>query len=102
MCLLVCAASVEAGNIAFFGTGGAADPSIIAHLEAAGHTVTTHNPSSGDGASQVALANANDLVIISESIGSSAVSTGAGGDFHVLNVETPVMSFEPYMYDEAK
>jgi hypothetical protein len=92
----------EGSKIAWLGTGGRADPDLIARLEGDGHTVTSHSPSSADGATQVALAESNDLVIISETISSGAVSTGSGGTFHLQNVETPVISFEPYMCDEAR
>ena len=92
----------NAGSIAWFGTGAGADPGLISRLEDAGHTVTEFSPSSTDGAAQVAMAESNHLVIISESVSSVDVSTGAGGTFHLQDVATPVISFEAFMFDEAK
>ena len=97
-------AFAEAARIAFFGGYAepqGADTGFIAHLESLGHTVTYHMPVSAGGQAQVDLANANDLVIISESIGSSNVSSGAGGTFHLQDIATSVISFEAFMYDEA-
>jgi len=95
----------EAARIAFFGgytEPQVADPGFIAHLEAHGHIVTYHMPVPTEGQAQIDLANANDLVIISESIGSSSVSSGPGGTFHLQDVATSVISFEAFMYDEAR
>jgi len=93
-----------ASNIAWFGWNVDADAGLIARLTSQGHTVTSFYPDGtvANGASQVALANSSDLVIISESIGSTAVSTGAGGTFYMKDVTTPIISFEAYMFDEAK
>ena len=48
----------------------------------------------------MALAAANNLVIISETIGSTSVSTA--GVFNLMNSATPIISFEAFMWDEAK
>ena len=100
LCLL-CLPS-QGANIAFLGTGAGVDPDLIAHLEAAGHTVNFFAPASTNGPDQVALAEANDIVFISETIGSSAVSTGPGGDFFLKDVAKPIISFEVFSFDEAK
>ena len=50
---------------------------MVSHLESLSHTVTYFQPTASSGADQVNMANANDLVIISESIGSLNVSSGA-------------------------
>jgi len=75
-----------------------ADPGIKARLESQGHTVTLFT-AGGDQATQLAAANANDMVIISESIASSAVLTGA--DFNLQSYAKPVISFEAFMWDNA-
>jgi len=97
----------QAGTIAVFGgytdpTG--ADVGLIAHLESLGHTVVYHMPTSAGGQAQIDLANASNVVIISESIGSTSVSTGSAPDgvFHLQNVTKPVISYEVFMFDEAK
>ena len=77
-----------------------ADPDIAAHLEAMGHEVTFFT--SADNVPRqdyVDAAMAHDAVIISETIGSSSIVKD--GVFALRDVSVPVMSFEPFMYDDA-
>ena len=98
----LCSGGARAANIAWFKTyGGHADEGLIARLTAAGHTVTEYVPASGDPDGSVALAEANDLAILSESLQSSHVSASAGV-FHLKDVTTPVISFESHMFDDAQ
>ena len=89
----------ETLNIGFLGTGANADPGIIAYLEGQGHVVTSLSPQSGNRPATVALADASDVVLISESISSGTVSDGAG--FHLHDHPVRIVSWEPFMYDNA-
>ena len=107
MCLaiLLCAGvmSAQAKNVGFISTGGAADPDIVDHLESAqggGYTVTSLNPTSDNPGATQALADASDVVLISETIGSTSVSNGSV--FHLLNHPVTIISWEAFMFDEAK
>ena len=92
----------DALNVGFVGTGGNADPGIIAFLEGEGHIVTTLSPASGNPTATQALADASDVIVISESISSVSVSEGgSGGIFHLQDHPVRIVSWEPYMYDEA-
>jgi hypothetical protein len=77
-----------------------ADPGIKAHLESLGHTINLLTTGTASQAAQLAAANANDLVLISESIGSGSVLTG--GVFNLQAYTKPVISFEGFMWDDAK
>jgi len=79
---------------------GNADPAIKAHLESLGHTVNLLTTGTANQAAQLAAANANDLVLISETIGSGTVLTG--GVFNLQAYTKPVISFEAFMWDDAK
>ena len=99
----VCAAAMDAhasNTIGFISTGANADPDIVTYLQSQGHTVMSLNPSSGNPAATQALADASDVVLISETIGSSSISNG--GVFHLQNHPGTVVSWEPFMFDEAK
>ena len=104
MCVtvLVCvgAMSAQAKNVGFIGTGGAADPDIVSYLEGGGHTVTSLSPVSDNPGASQALADASDVVLISETIGSTSISEG--GVFHLLNHPVTVITWEAFMFDEAK
>jgi len=94
----------QASNILFLVSDatnpGDADPGIKAHLQSLGHTVNYLEATTTTQAQQVAAANANDLVLISESIGSTTVLTG--GVFNLQAYAKPVISFEGFMFDDAK
>ena len=104
MCVtvLVCvgAMSAQAKNVGFIGTGGAADPDIVSYLEGGGHTVTSLSPVADNPGASQALADASDVVLVSESIGSTSISQG--GVFHLLNHPVTVITWEAFMFDEAK
>lgn len=91
-------------SIAFFGLNNAGDPLFMTHLQNAGYTVNLVDPSVADAAAQLAAANANDLVIISETIGSTMVSHDVGGTlvFNLMDSPTSIISYEAFMFDEAK
>ena len=79
-----------------------ADPGLIALLRARGYTVTVFT--SGAPADDfIAAALQNDLVFISETIGSTSVVEGGSGtgNFILKNVNVPVISNEAFMYDNA-
>lgn len=78
-----------------------ADPALIALLRARGYTVNVFT-SGAPPADFIAAAKANDLVFISETIGSTTVvEGGATGKFILRDVDVPVISNEAYMFDNA-
>jgi len=91
-----------AADILWMGNSAAtvsADAGLIGRLTSQGHTVTLMEVAAVSAEEQVAAANANDLVIISESISSFAVLTGA--DFNLKDYTRPILSFEVFMWDNA-
>lgn len=97
----------SSGKILFVTSNGAsplnADPALIALLRAKGYTVTVHQ--SGAPADEFrAAAAGQDLVLISETIGSTSVVDPVGngaGVFSLHDTDIPVISFEAFMYDNA-
>lgn len=81
-----------------------ADSQFIALLQARGYTVTVFQ-STGSAPDDLRNAAAGqDLVFISETIGSTSVVDPAGaatGIFSLKNTDVPVISFEAYMFDNA-
>jgi len=76
------------------------DAGYVAHLTSGGHTVTAITAANFNTAQQQAAALANDVVIISESIGSTAVSNA--GVFNFATTPVPVINFEVFSWDEQK
>lgn len=96
------------GDILFIASDAAspinADPSLIAWLQAKGYTVTTFTANNSTAEDLRAAAEGKDLVIISESIGSTSVLDPPGdvlGAFTLKDANVPIISFEAYMYDNA-
>ena len=80
-----------------------ADPALIALLQAKGYTVTPLTPP-GTADELRAATKGQDLVIISETIGSTTVVDPPGqgtGIFSLKATDIPIISFEPYMWDNA-
>lgn len=80
-----------------------ADPALIALLQAKGYTVTPMTPPATAGELRAA-AQGQNLVILSETLGSTSVldPVGSGtGVFSLKEANVPIISFEPYMYDNA-
>ncbi len=80
-----------------------ADPSLIALLEAKGYAVTAFTPPATADEFRAAAAGMN-LVLISETIGSTSVLDPVGdgtGIFSLKDADIPILSFEPYMWDNA-
>lgn len=81
-----------------------ADPTLIAWLRAKGYSVTVF-PSGGSTPEALReAAQGQQLVFISETIGSTSVLDPAGsgtGVFTLKDVDIPVISCEAYMYDNA-
>jgi len=81
------------------------DVDLANYLQSVGHTVNTMamSPKPAE-ADQVAAAMANDVVLISQSIASTAVSTGgtATDTFYLKDVPRRIVSYEAFMFDEAK
>jgi hypothetical protein len=77
-----------------------ADPAIVEFLTAQGHTVNLLTSANASGDQQREAAAGADLVIISESIGSTSVVTD--GLFNLVDSPTPVISFEAFMFDDAR
>ncbi len=77
-----------------------ADPAIVEFLTAQGHTVNLFVSAGTNGDQQREAAMGADLVLLSESIGSSSVVTD--GLFNLIDSPTPVISFEAFMFDDAR
>jgi len=81
-----------------------ADPALIALLQAKGYEVTVF-PSGGSTPEGLREAAAGqDVVLISETIGSTSVVDPAGaatGIFSLQDTDIPVISFEAFMFDNA-
>lgn len=95
------------GKILFITSSAAspinADPALIALLQAKGYTVTPLTPP-GTADELRAAIKGQDLVVISETIGSTSVVDPVGqgnGVFSLKNSDIPIISFEPYMWDNA-
>lgn len=95
------------GKILFVTSNGSApinaDPALIALLEAKGYTVTPITPP-GTADELRAAAKGQDLVVLSETIGSTSVVDPVGqgnGMFSLKDTDVPIISFEPYMYDNG-
>ncbi|MCZ7635225.1 MAG: hypothetical protein M5U12_03715 [Verrucomicrobia bacterium] len=81
-----------------------ADPALIALLQARGYTVTVFAAGGSTPESLRTAAQGQDVVLISETIGSTSVVDPAGsatGVFSLKDVDVPVISFEAYMFDNA-
>jgi hypothetical protein len=81
-----------------------ADPSLAAWLRAKGYTVTLFTANASTPEDLRAAAEGKDLVLLSESIGSTSVLDPAGdviGVFTLKDADVPVISLEPFMYDNA-
>ena len=95
------------GKILFLTSDGNApinaDPSLIALLRARGYTVTVSGPPATPDQLRAA-AIGQDLVILSETLGSTSVLDpvgGATGIFSLKDANVPIISFELYMWDNA-
>jgi len=95
------------GSILFISSNGDspinADPALIALLRAKGYTVTPLTPPATPEELRAAAAG-QSLVLISETIGSTSVldPVGSGtGIFSLKDTDVPIISFEPYMWDNA-
>jgi hypothetical protein len=81
-----------------------ADATMIAWLRAKGYTVTVF-PTGGSTADDLrAAAVGQQLVLISESIGSTSVTDPVGdatADFSLKDTDVPIISMEAFMYDNA-
>jgi hypothetical protein len=97
--------SLFAAEISYFkGTSNEdLDEAIIDRLTEQGHTMTEFNPAGADEDEQLAATEDKDLVIISESVSSNDVSDtqSAGGAFTLRTLPIPIISFEPFHWDEA-
>ena len=97
--------SAFAAKISYFkGTSNEdLDTAIIERLTDQGHTVTEFLPAGVEEAEQLAEVADQDLVIISETIGSTQVTDtqSAGGAFTLRALPKPIISFEPFHWDEA-
>lgn len=101
----------KTGKILFVTSGTAADneplnadPALIALLRARGYTVTVFGSGGTTPADLRAAAQGQDVVLISETIGSTSVLDPAGdalGTFSLKEVNVPIISWEAYMFDNA-
>ena len=95
--------SSRLGNIVMFvGNETAAkrgDEGIASYLRSRGHQVSLISPGGKSALEQYDIAMAHDVVIISESIGAADVRFDA--EQSLKDVPRPILSFEPYMYDDA-
>ena len=102
--LLVLGAYAQGATILFMVSDAAnpenADPDIIQFLESQGHTVELMTSADASADQQREAAAAADLVLISESLGSGSVVTD--GVFNLIDSPTPVISFEAFMFDDAR
>ncbi len=81
-----------------------ADPSMIALLRARGYSVTVFTANNSTPEDLRTAAQGQDVVFISETIGSTTVLDPPGdgtGIFSLQDVDLPVISAEAYMYDNA-
>ena len=75
------------------------DRGLTQALRSRGHEVTLYNPAGKTARQQHDAGQAHDLVIISESIAAADVKFS---EPHSLkDLPRPILSFEPYMYDDA-
>ena len=95
------------GKILFLTSNGDApinaDPALIALLQAKGYTVTPLTPPATADELRAAT-KGQDLVILSETLGSTSILDPVGGataTFSLKATDVPVISFEPYMWDNA-
>ena len=106
ICLCAGAIDAQARNIGFLSTGERADPGIVNYLTSRGHIVTSLDPISDNPGATQALADANDVVLISETImsGNSVYTDAETGNasFHLQHHPGPVVSWESFMWDDAK
>jgi hypothetical protein len=97
-------APVQAVSVLFIGDpthpASGADPAIAGYLESCGFAVTMFASGGTTAAMQQEAAMAHDVTLISQSIPSSAVVEG--GVFTLQDVPRRVVSFEPYMFDDAQ
>ncbi|MDA0811926.1 MAG: SUMF1/EgtB/PvdO family nonheme iron enzyme [Verrucomicrobia bacterium] len=103
--LLLVPTGAFGGKISYFkGTSNEdLDAALIERLTDQGHEVTEFLPGGIEEAEQLAEAADKDLVIISETIGSVQVTDtqAAGGAFTLRTLAKPIISFEPYHWDES-
>ena len=75
------------------------DAGIARYLRSRGHTVSFFVPAGKSAQQQYEVALAHDVVIISESI--AATDVRFDSEMSLKDVPRPILSFEPYMYDDA-
>ncbi len=75
------------------------DAGLTRYLRGRGHHVTLYQPRGQTSRQQYDAAMANDVAIISESI--AATDVEFKGEQSLKNVPRPILSFEPYVYDDA-
>ncbi len=101
--LVVCRPAARAATILFMVANAAqltnADPAIVRLLRARDHEVILYTAPGTTREQQIAAADNVDLVLISESLGSSSVAPD--GVFSLKGHEVAVVSFEAYMWDDA-
>ena len=75
------------------------DRGLSAYLRSRGHEITLFGPSGKTARQQYDAGMEHDLVIISESI--AAADVKFSGAHSLKDLPRPIISFEPYMYDDA-
>lgn len=98
---------IAAKKILYLSSNGAspinADPALIALLQARGYSVTAMTPPATADELRTAAAG-YDLVIMSETLGSTSILDPVGdvtGNLSLKDRNIPIISFEPYMFDNA-
>lgn len=86
---------------------GTDDASTVALLRAAGYTVTPYTSNGPDGADEMrAAAAGQELILISESLGSGTVLEPIGDPpiqkFIYRDTDIPIISYESFMWDNAE
>lgn len=105
MCLAIVVPPLDAATVLFFVNDAIApqraDAAIVAELDGLGHDVVLFDTDDTTFLQQIdAVDNEDpDVVLISETIGSTTVVFD--GVFSLKEMETPVVSFEAYMWDDA-
>jgi hypothetical protein len=101
MWLAMLASASQGANILFMHQPNNVDfdDALVGYMESLGHTVEVYDTSVQDPIEQIELAEAADVVYVTESLGSG--TTHDGVETHIKEVATPQIWAEAYAWDES-